>query len=265
MLMSKHQWNNEVPHESRSLSENTACTESGDPIWAPKGQTRKEPKPCGDVAARAKGRKKSTSHTTDMPTPVRSLSSNMKPPTISTPKPATSPQSGCRICRMVGTQCRKYRDIQWCETRDVPFDDWVAGPFKLKKAESLAKAKRSAARIGGLRGRPTKKTSMPMDLPQPQIAAMESALPAPKVDTATPGMLQSDATRVPRQTKCRNCKFVGRQCRRLSGIQWCEARDPPFDNWRTNIYPGLKASALTAASKRAARATGVPGRPPKRR
>ena len=264
-LMSKHQCDNEVPHESRSLSGNMACTEKSDPIWSPKGKTCKEPKPCGDVAVRAKGRKKSTSHTTDMPTPVRSLSSNMKPPTISTPKPATSPQSGCRICRMVGTQCRKYRDIQWCETRDVPFDDWVAGPFKLKKAESLAKAKRSAARIGGLRGRPTKKTSMPMDLPQPQIAAMESALPAPKVDTATPGMLQSDATRVPRQTKCRNCKFVGRQCRRLSGIQWCEARDPPFDNWRTDIYPGLKASALKAASKRAARAIGVRGRPPKRR
>ena len=165
---------------------------------------------------------------------------------------------------MVGTQCRKYREIQWCETQDVPFDDWVAGPFKLKKAESLARAKMLAARTGGPRGRPTKKTSAPMHLPQQQIAAPESAPPPAIAEAAAPGLLQSDTASAPRQTKCRTCKLVGRRCRRLRGIQWCEERDPPFDNWRSDIYPGLKASALKAASKRAARATGVPGRPAKK-
>jgi hypothetical protein len=74
----------------------------------------------------------------------------------------------------------------------------------------------------------------------------------------------SKANSAIRQTKCRKCGMVGTRCRRFEWIQWCEASDPPFDDWKSTIYPSLKAASRAASSKRAARATGVRGRPPKR-
>lgn len=63
------------------------------------------------------------------------------------------------------------------------------------------------------------------------------------------------------QRTCRKCKRSGGQCRLHNGIQWCLVHDPPFNEWRENIYPGCKQSARFAAAKRRARATGVKGRP----
>ena len=67
-----------------------------------------------------------------------------------------------------------------------------------------------------------------------------------------------------RQTKCRKCGMVETRCRRFEWIQWCEVSDPPFEDWKVTIHPGLKSASRAAASKRSAQATGVRGRPPKR-
>jgi hypothetical protein len=74
-----------------------------------------------------------------------------------TPQPAPTPRSGCRTCRMIGTKCRRHYRVQWCETNDAPFDEWVLNTFPSKKAESRTKSARAAARVGGSRGRPKKR------------------------------------------------------------------------------------------------------------
>ena len=164
---------------------------------------------------------------------------------------------------MVGTNCRKYCDLQWCEKHDVPFDEWVAGPFKLKKMESIARSKRRASRAGGVKGRPTKKANVMIRTPRSHEAAVTSSVPAAGAVTSADGLLQKDTPGVTKQTKCRKCKMVGTRCRRLGSIQWCESRDPSFEIWKSDIYPHLKVAAQRAADKRAARATGVRGRPVK--
>ena len=70
------------------------------------------------------------------------------------PRLAKTTRSGCRQCRMVGTKCRLYNRIQWCASRDVPFDDWVVASYPSKKDAALAKAARLAERAGMPRGRP---------------------------------------------------------------------------------------------------------------
>ena len=162
---------------------------------------------------------------------------------------------------MVWTNCRRYCNVQWCETRDVPFEEWVAGQFHSKKTESLARSKRRASRAGGARGRPKKKATVKMHTLPSHEAAVASAVPAADAVTSAPGSLQNDTPSVPKQTKCRKCKMVGARCRRLRGIQWCEGNDPAFDIWESDIYPHLKVAAKRAAVKRAARATGIRGRP----
>ena len=72
------------------------------------------------------------------------------------PLPATSARSGCRTCRMTGTQCRLYKRIQWCASADPPFDDWITSTFPAKKAAAHERARRDSAGRGKPKGRPRK-------------------------------------------------------------------------------------------------------------
>ena len=60
---------------------------------------------------------------------------------------------------------------------------------------------------------------------------------------------------------CRHCRMVGTTCRLYKRIQWCAQKDIAFDAWVTDVFPGRKAAALAAATRRAVRATGRRGRP----
>ena len=55
----------------------------------------------------------------------------------------------CHQCHMVGTRCRLYKRIQWCEAHDVPFSEWVADVFPQKKADSCAASAKRANGVGG--------------------------------------------------------------------------------------------------------------------
>lgn len=72
------------------------------------------------------------------------------------PLPTTSTRSGCRTCRMTGSQCRLYQRIQWCSSNDPPFDAWVANVFPAKKAAARERVQREAAGRGKPKGRPRK-------------------------------------------------------------------------------------------------------------
>ena len=72
------------------------------------------------------------------------------------PLPATSAYSGCRICRMTGTQCRLHKRIQWCSSNDPPFDEWLTTIFPAKKAAAHKRSQRDAAARGKPKGRPRK-------------------------------------------------------------------------------------------------------------
>ena len=60
----------------------------------------------------------------------------------------------CRRCRLLGSSCRLYNRIQWCEHSDIPFDEWVVNVFPGKKLASTARTERRAAQAGKPRGRP---------------------------------------------------------------------------------------------------------------
>ena len=77
-------------------------------------------------------------------------------PSEQQPLPATSPFSGCRICRMTSTPCRLYKRIQWCSDSDPPFDDWITTIFPAKKAAARERSQRDAAGRGKPKGRPRK-------------------------------------------------------------------------------------------------------------
>ena len=252
--------NSRVPRRQRSLSGNIAGAERIDSAQPFNGNACDDVSKHCDDTAQAKPRKRRILSTANIQKQVGIKSREAK---ASKPSSATTPRSRCRICRMVGTNCRRYCKVQWCETLDIPFEEWVAGPFHLKKAESLASSKTRASRAGGARGRPQKKENMTIHTPPSHEAAVVSALPAADAVTSGPGSLQNDTPSVPKQTKCRKCKMVGTRCRRLGSIQWCESRDPSFEIWKSDIYPHLKVAAQRAADKRAARATGVRGRPVK--
>ena len=257
-FLEKEQCNNGVPRRQCSLSENMAGAERIDSAQPCNDNACKDVSRHGGDTAQAKPRKRRLPSTAPKQVSIQSREAKALKPSS-----ATTPRSGCRICRMVGTNCRKYCDLQWCEKHDVPFDEWVAGPFKLKKMESIARSKRRASRAGGGKGRPTKKANVMIRTPRSHEAAVTSSVPAAGAITSADGLLQKDTPGVTKHIKCRKCKMVGTRCRRLGGIQWCESRDLSFEIWKSDIYPHLKVAAQRAADKRAARATGVRGRPVK--
>ena len=259
-FLDKDQCNNRVPCRQRSSSGNMTGAERIDSVKTCNGNACKDVNGHSCVTTEAKPRKRRIPAIADIPEQVDIQGKESKAPK---PKSATSPRSGCRICRMVGTNCRRYFKIQWCEAHDIPFDEWVPSPFKVKKAESLARSKRIASRAGGARGRPKKKANMTIPTPRSHEATVVSAVPAADAITSAPGSVQNCIPSFSKQTKCRKCKMVGTRCRRLRSIQWCEGSDPPFDIWESDIYPHLKLAARRAADKRVARATGVRGRPAK--
>ena len=71
-----------------------------------------------------------------------------------------SGRKGCRTCRMIGTACRLYKRIQWCESADLPFDDWIKSTFPARKAAALKRTQRDAAGRGKPTGRPRKPTDL---------------------------------------------------------------------------------------------------------
>ena len=73
---------------------------------------------------------------------------------------ATSGRKGCRTCRMIGTACRLYKRIQWCESADLPFDDWIKSTFPTRKAAALKRTQRDATGRGKPKGRPRKPNNL---------------------------------------------------------------------------------------------------------
>jgi hypothetical protein len=70
------------------------------------------------------------------------------------PQLAAKALAGCRQCHMVGTACRRYNRIQWCQSNDVSFNTWVKDIYPAKKVAAKEEANKKAARVGGQRGRP---------------------------------------------------------------------------------------------------------------
>ena len=77
-------------------------------------------------------------------------------PSEQQPLVVTSGRKGCRTCRMIGTTCRLYKRIQWCESTDLPFNDWIKSTFPTRKAAALKRSQRDAAGRGKPKGRPRK-------------------------------------------------------------------------------------------------------------
>ena len=81
----------------------------------------------------------------------RARASSEQQPLVVTPG-----RKGCRTCRMIGTACRLYKRIQWCESADLPFNDWIKSTFPTRKAAALKRTQREAAGRGKPKGRPRK-------------------------------------------------------------------------------------------------------------
>ena len=84
-------------------------------------------------------------------------------PVETLPALAHSTRAGCRTCRMVGSGCRLYDRIQWCASKDLPFDVWLAEVYPERKQASRAAAAHRAARATGMRGRPRKAMQIDSD------------------------------------------------------------------------------------------------------
>lgn len=144
-------------------------------------------------------------------------------PTASRSASSLSKRTACRHCQRSGTQCRRHNGIYWCETSELPFDDWKRLIFPAKKAA----AQRTAV-----------KRSSKVNLSGPRSASSLS-----------------------KRTACRHCRRSDTQCRRHQGIYWCEAVELPFDEWARSVFPAKKAAARDAAAKRSARARQPLSRP----
>ena len=78
--------------------------------------------------------------------------------TFPSTSPATSRKGRCRICRKDGTQCRKYREIQWCDANGAAFDNWKVSTYPGLKAAAQAATHKRKMRATGKRGRPRNTT-----------------------------------------------------------------------------------------------------------